>query len=266
MKGKKPSYFIIILSLILLEANIGFGQKGFLMEERKLVDKFKLADAKFQKGKEHFLKEKYDKAEKELKQCLEILPEHADALFFLSQIDYKEGDFEQALADIEKAKANYKFIAQFYTFTHQQYLDALRDERSKLENEVMILREQYNKTANEEDKQKIQAVVSSISNQISAIDARLNTPFPAELEIPAEYFYFHGNVLFKLKKYQEAHDQYLDALRIDPKNANAYNNLINLFYMAKKYDQALSYVKQAEANGVEINPKLKTAILKALER
>ena len=33
--------------------------------------------------------------------------------------------------------------------------------------------------------------------------------------------------------------------------------------MAKSYDEALKLVNQAEANGVELNPKLKEAVLKA---
>jgi pentatricopeptide repeat protein len=40
----------------------------------------------------------------------------------------------------------------------------------------------------------------------------------------------------------------------------AYNNLINLYYSAGKYQKALHYVEQAGAGGVNINSRLKEAV------
>jgi len=264
MKNKMLLILTLVFSFLLLAADWSFSQRDFHMTERKLVDKFKMADAKFQKGKGLFVKEKYEKAEMELRACLEVMPEHADALFFLSQIDYKKGDFEQALADIEKAKSNYEFIGQLYTFTHQERLEALRDEKFKLENELTTLQDQLNRASTDEERQKIQASIMQVKNSLSPINSRLNEPIPPVLKIPAEYYYFHGNVLFKLKKFDEAHDQYLEAIKIEPKHTSAYNNLVNLYYMSRNYELALKYIKQAEANSVKLNPELKKAVLKAL--
>lgn len=264
MKNRMLLLLTFAFSFILLAADWSFGQRDFNMAERKLVDKFKMADAKFQKGKGLFVKEKYEKAEMELRACLEIMPEHADALFFLSQIDYKKGDFEQALADIEKAKSNYEFIGRLYTFTHQERLEALRDEKFKLENDVMNLQTALSRITSQEERQKVRMSIDRVKNDISAINLRLNEPIPPVLKTPAEYYYFHGNIFFKLKKFEEAHDQYLEAIKIEPKHASAYNNLINLYYMTKNYEQALKFIDQAEASGVKFNPELKKAVLKAL--
>jgi tetratricopeptide (TPR) repeat protein len=264
MKNRMLLLLTIAFSFLLLAADWSFGQRDFHMTERKIVDKFKMADAKFQKGKGLFVKEKYEKAEMELRACLEVMPEHADALFFLSQIDYKKGDFEQALADIEKAKSNYEFIGQLYTFTHQERIEALRDERSKLEDTLFALQDTLNRARTDEERQKIQASIMEVRNSISPIDSRLNEPLPPVLKIPAEYYYFHGNIFFKLKKFEEAHNQYLEAIKIEPKHASAYNNLINLYYMTKNYEQALKLIDQGEANGVKLKPELKKAVLKAL--
>jgi pentatricopeptide repeat protein len=263
MKRKKGPFIVLFLFFILLCANLSFGQKGFLMTERKVVEKYRLADAKFQKGKGYFIKGKDDKAEKEFRACLEIMPGHADALFFLSQIDYKKGDFNQALADIEKAKENYQHIGEFFTFTHQQRLETLRDEKMKMENEILTLQGQLAMAKTEEDKQKIQASINNVRALMMTIDTRLNEPLPDVLKTPADYYYFHGNILFKLNKFQEANDQYLEAIRIEPTHASAYNNLINLYFMGKNYEIALQFINQAEANGVKLNQKLKEAVLKA---
>jgi tetratricopeptide (TPR) repeat protein len=92
----------------------------------------------------------------------------------------------------------------------------------------------------------------------------MNEPMPQLGEMSADYYYFNGNIFMKLKKYNEAHANYIEALKQNPLHGNASNNLASLYYMIKKYQQALDYLNQAEANGVKINPEFKKAILKAL--
>jgi len=53
-------------------------------------------------------------------------------------------------------------------------------------------------------------------------------------------------------------------VRINPKHGDAYNNLASLYYMVKKYSQAMEYLKLAEENGAQVNPKFKEALQKAI--
>jgi len=85
-------------------------------------------------------------------------------------------------------------------------------------------------------------------------------------ELPADYYYIHGNILFNLKRFQGARDQYLKAIGVDAGHIRAYNNLANLYYTAKDYENALKVLEQAEAKGVALNPKLKEAVLKAAQK
>jgi tetratricopeptide (TPR) repeat protein len=104
--------------------------------------------------------------------------------------------------------------------------------------------------------------IDELRREISAINARLNEPARAEpLPLPAGYSYIHGNILFKMNKFQEAETEYLKAVGADPHHLPAYNNLINLRYVAKDYERALRYIEEAERNGLALNPKLKEAIL-----
>jgi pentatricopeptide repeat protein len=263
MKTKMRIFFLLLLSVLVAMTDSSFGQRGFGMSEKKLVEKFKRSDVRFQNGKEYFNKEKYDKAEKELKTCVELMPEHADAYFLLAQIDLKKGEFNQALAEIEKAESNYEFIGQFYAYTQELRLEQLRDDKSRLGSELEAYRDKLAKATTDEERQRIQALLNQTQAQLSSINSRLNEPLPDVLVIPGDYYYIHGNILFKLQKFQEAHDRYLEAIKIDPKHPGAYNNVINLCYMAKNYDEALKFVNQAEVNGVPLNPKLKEAVLKA---
>jgi tetratricopeptide (TPR) repeat protein len=263
-----PGAALILLftSLLLLGAQFALGQRGFGETEKKLVDKFKRSDARFQKGKALFAKEKYDQAEKELKTCLEMMPEHADAYFLLAQINYRRGDFVQALADVEKAESNYEFIGQFYTYTHQLRLEQLRDDKMKLESQLSLLRDELAKARTAEDRQKIQSAMNPIQSELANINTRLNEPLPDVLEAPADYYYVHGNIQFKLRRYQEARSEYLEAIKIDRKHALAYNNLVSLDYMAGNYEEALKTINQAELEGVQLNPKLREAVLKAAKK
>jgi tetratricopeptide (TPR) repeat protein len=263
MKRDYPGFVILFLSFFLLWTQTTFGQKTIETEEKNIIQKFRVADVKFQKGRENFNKGKYDKAGQEFQDCLKVMPQHSEALFYLSQIEHNRGDFDQALTDIEKAKANFHLLGDFYTWVDTQRLDSLRQEKMKLQQQLGNLQTQLAQARSDTDKRKIQTSVESVSSQIKVVDSRLTEPLPALLKMPADYFYFHGNILFKLKKYEAADDQYLEAIKADPSHTNAFNNLINLHYMAKDYEGALKFLNQAEVNGVKINPSLKEAVLKA---
>jgi tetratricopeptide (TPR) repeat protein len=62
--------------------------------------------------------------------------------------------------------------------------------------------------------------------------------------------------LYKLKKFEESQKQYLLAIKINPGHGDAYNNLANLYYLAKQYQKALDCLNRAEANGVKTNPPI----------
>lgn len=239
---------LLVLSL-LIGTKPAFCQEAFKMDENTF-QKFKLAKRMFEKGQELFLKEKYDKAAEALHECLTNFPNYSQADYFLSQIYYQKGDFDKALDHINKARANYKFMANLLVASQQKYLDELRIEKQELQS---ILPSITNKEEIERTRKKI-----------DVINSRLTEPLPLVSEMSADYYYFTGNIFMKLKKYNEAHANYIEALKLNPLHGNASNNLASLYFMIKKYQKALDYLTQAENNGVKINPEFKKAILKAL--
>ncbi len=240
-----------------------FGQKDFTREEKLLFQRFKIANKYFEDGKKHFLKEEYRKAEKELKKCLDKMPEHSGACFFLSQISDKKGNLDQALEQIEKAKENFARMVRIKTNIEQLYIFELQEQRSQKEERLRELQQGLSNVA-PQDRSKIQSAIGAIEGEIATINSRLTKPIPTEEEMPADYFYLHGNIFFKLRKLEEAYAQYQEAIRINPKYGEAYNNLANLYYMSKQYQKALDCLNQAEASGAEVNPAFKKAVLKAL--
>jgi tetratricopeptide (TPR) repeat protein len=249
-----------------------YAQREFHMVEKKLVEKYKLAQKYYLNGKKNFIKDDLKKAEEELDKCLQVMPEHADAYYLLAQIEYKKGSFEKALDDIQKAIANHEYIAQFYTFTHQERLETLREQKRKAEEQILALQDELNKLAGmtgsdaEMQRARIRSEIQTKQSGIAQIDSQMHEPVPDVLQIPADYYYMHGNIFFRMKQFQNAYEQWIKTIEIDPKHGNAYNNLANLYFMSKQYEQALKYLELAESSGAEVNPEFKKALLKAVDK
>lgn len=237
MKRSKQVLTILSISMFFFcLCGSSLAQEDFTREEYKLFQKYQSASKRFEKGKKEFGKGKLDKAEKEFNECLKIMPQHADSYFMLAQIAYRKGDLELAKSLMEKAEENYHYIVKM-----KMNMEQIR---------ILKMREAKNEGTYDE-------------RGTEAIDHRLNRPVATKEEIPADYHYIHGNILFKLREFQKAHDMYVKAINVDPKYGDAYNNLINIYLMSKQYQKGLEYLKMAEDNGVEINEKLKKALLKA---
>jgi len=235
----KPKQMLSFLSLVFFLFCLygsSFAQEDYTREEFKLFQKYQAANTRFEKGKKEFGKGKLDKAEKEFSESLNIMPEHADSYFMLAQIAYKKGAFELARSQMETAKENYHFIVKMKMNMEQ----------------VRILKMQEARDSGRYDERGA-----------AGLDARLTRPVTTKGEIPGDYHYIHGNILFKLREFQQAHDMYLQAVTVEPKHKDAYNNLINMYLMSKQYQKGLDYLKLAEENEVKINEKLKEALLKA---
>lgn len=260
--------FIVCASVLLGTIPATAQEKDWSREEYKLLQKFKMARGPFEKGKELFLKENYKKAEDELSKCLEVMPEYAEADFYLSQIYYKQGNLEKASTHIEKAKKNYVFLIKMNLNREHQYLIQLRDQRENLNQAWSHLQSQLAKASAQEEQGKIQGQIWKVESDINIIDIEIRKYISEQKEIdelPANYFYHHGNILIRQNKFKEAYEQYQEAIRIDPKHGNAYNNLANLYFLSKQYEKAWDCLEKAEAYGATVNPKFKEAVQKALK-
>lgn len=270
MKRKKRILVLIVPFLavaIFLSSAFVFGQEDYTRDEYKLRQAFKIANSLFEKGQKSFLKEDYKKAQGEFLQCLQKMPEHADAAFYMAQISYKLGNHEKALKYIEMAKENYKFIVKLKLNRQQQYFIQLQEQRGRIEQVILELRARLPRVTDAQVKERIRADIGRKEADIAILDKQLRSPVPdveKEEQTPADYFYVHGNILFKLKNYQDAFTQYKETIKIDPGHGNAYINLANLYYMGKQYQKALDCLNSASENGAAVNPKFKDAILKAL--
>lgn len=263
---KKVFITALFAGLWIFSSTLAFAQRDFNMSEKKLLEKFKMANSQFLEGESAFKKGNYKKATKKLNECLSIMPEHANAYFYHAQISLKEKDFTNALKWIEKAKDNFKFIAQFQNFTHQQLMEMMRDQRSGLQEQLQSMENTLNQTStSSSNRDQISSQISLIKQKISTLDQQMNRPITNYDEMPADYFFIHGNIFFQMKQFGQARDQYIQAIATDPTNVGACNNLTNIYFVIEKNNaKAWETIQQAETHGVQINPKLKEAVQKAV--
>jgi tetratricopeptide (TPR) repeat protein len=253
---------VIGMMALLAPALSLFGQKDFNVDEKKLIDTFKRANPFYLSGAELFAKGKLDMAVKKLLDCLEAMPEHADASYLLAQIHLKRRELSRALDAITTAEKNYAANARFQNFSHQDYLDRLRQQREGLETQRTQIERKIQAMAGSSNPEKgrLEQEIQLFVQSIREIDRRLNSPVAATIEIPADFFYIHGNILFQSGSPVGAAAQYREAIRLDPRHGNAYNNLALASFSLGKYREALDYLLQAEAAGVKVNPDFKKAI------
>jgi tetratricopeptide (TPR) repeat protein len=240
-------------------------QKDFNMDEKRLIERFKRANPYYLDGAKQFAKGKLDKAEKKLMEAIKVMPEHADAYYVMAQIHLKRKAFPEALAAITTAEKNYAATAKLHTFTYQEYLDRLRKQKQDLEERRQKVQEALSRwpvSASNPDpeRDRLENEEQALTQNIHAVNNRLTSPIPPTFEIPADYFYIHGNALFQLRRAPEAAAQYQEAIRLDPKHGNAYNNMALVQFSLGKYREALDCLEQAEAAGVKVNPDFKKAV------
>lgn len=236
-------------------------QKDFSQSEKEMLAKYKQARAHFLKGGENLKKGKLDKAERDADNSLGILPRYADARLLKAEIGYQRGRYEEALTEITIAKDDFVTVKDLYAFSYQDYLERLREQRDDLENYIKDMSTNVSDKGSSQGRNPAQAAISKARQDIAEIDRKLHEPIPQTMEIPAEFHYIHGNILFKLKRFAEARDQYQAAVKANPRHANAWNNLLSIHFASGDQAGTLRLLEEAETNGVQVNEKLKQAIL-----
>jgi len=258
----------LIVLLVVCWSGFVFGQDAQVMDQNAL-SKFRIAKTQFYKGEKLFNKGDWNKAEKMLMECLENFPGYSYAHFYLSRIAYELKNFTKALEYIESAKKTHIIFSKLSASTYQEYLDQLREQKSSLEQQIIDMKQKLSTIGSggiNKARSDLENGISASEASIAQINNRLNSPIAQLAEIPADYFYIHGNILFKMNKFQESYDQYMLAVKSDPKHSNALGNLANLCFMSTQYQKALDYLDKAESFGFKANPKFRAAINDALKQ
>jgi tetratricopeptide (TPR) repeat protein len=224
----------------------------------------------YTKGAEQYQNKDYPEAEKYFKEALDILPEFAEAGFFVGMCRYNMGEFEKALTGFEEAKGKYPVWTATIKKIQQDDYDRMS---SRLE-ELRFWKQDVMNTMGDYRSQDMTNTpsYSNLSNQLAFIDSEISKleglkgslSIDAGETIPAKYYFHAGNCLLKLEKFDKALEQYEKAIEVDQNFGQAYHNIAAILFMAKEYEDAWLYLQSAKQLGAEINAELEKKLNEAL--
>ncbi len=274
MQTKHVTIITLLVLLVFAGGTFLQGQERFMLNQED-APKFRLAKQLFQSGQQYMVNEKYMNAEKAFTDCLKHFPKYSYADYALAQIYYQQKKYTLALIHIQNAKESYKFIAKLGAAAQTEYIMKLRDQKMKLSEDMQRNEDRFqfvknHPTMSEEEKAaetiNLRGHIRHSEQTITRIQERTLTPIAKGTDVPGGYYYVHGNVFFKVKRYKDALDQYLEAVKAEPTFGDAYNNIANLYFLARNYHKAMHYVNKAEKNGAEVHPNFKNDILVAIKK
>ncbi len=272
-KGQRtgsPMVFLLMMTVVVfLMPGPCPGQSDSLasMDEGDFIHKYKSANKAFERTfNRHLLKGNLLKAEKGLLKCQDIMPGHVGSLFYLAYVCYKKKEYNRALEYIRRAKAGYEVIARKITGIQKHSAHKVKEKQNVLREAL----DSYQGFESFDGACAISPIMREMRGEMARLEgggaSRGTAASGPQDPVPAEYFYLHGNILFRLKQYAGARDQYLETIKKNPKHRNAYNNLVNLYYVTRKPGKSLYYLELAAENGVPVDRRLKQAVLKESEK
>lgn len=228
-----------------------------------LLLKYKAQEKTLVKAEKLLKKHQAAGAEASLLKCLEGIPEHYEAHYLLALMEAERGGYPAAISHMERAEAELERLAGLCRAWQEEHA---RDET--------VERELVSGEATKE---------SAIQSNCRAAGSKVDTGLldreagiapvsglapldPRRFEIPAAYFFAHGNFLFKSRRWPEAAARYRLAVERDPRLAAAWNNLLSALLLAGQGDEARSWLERAGQAGVDVNPGLRREVEKVAPR
>ena len=249
--------------LMLALAMPGIAQKNFNMNEKEMVRDFKLSNSHFLKGQKLFKKGQTEKAVASMQECLRIFPRHDKAHLVMAGIYLKQRKLAEAETEIIAAKKGFEFLQKWYAFTYQEYMNSLRGRKDAIDKQIVTHLAAISQVSRPGQKSMYENKIQQLKTEKTAIDSRLNEFMRTGVQMPANYHYIHGNILFLSRQFRQAMSEYTLTVEKDPKNGGAFHNMANIYFMMKQYDKARESLTKAEACGIKVNPKFLEALEKA---
>lgn len=257
-----PSFFACFFAAILIVAPL-LGQKDDDLD--KALSKLGAASPSFAAGLRDFAAGRLDKAEKAFAGCVDKFPSHAYARYYLANILFLRRDYAASLEQMELALAHLDLMKVLGERAEQRKIAKLGELRASLD----AMWEAADHTSEPcRNRRSIEWDKREVENEAFQAEKAVAEKEAAFGRVKAHYTYFLGNILFRLQRTPEAFRRYEEAVRIDPRHADAYNNLIAISYIARQYAVAQAFLEQAERQGLDesLNLELKERLFKALGR
>ncbi len=233
------------------------GQREDTIDEA--LKRLSSANAPYAKGMEEYKMGRFEKAEAAFEACLKKFPEHAYAHYYLANIHFIRKDFPSSLDHMDKALARFDTMKTLGTRAEER--------KTKQHDSIRLtLEEMADSSTSCRDSRSIEMVQNLLDVEDFNREKAAAQREEMFVRMRAHYVYFLGNVLFQLQRVPEAFRRYEEAVRLDPRHADAYNNLIAICFLVREYKTAQAFLERAEEQGLDesLNLELKEQLFKAL--
>jgi len=256
---------IILLCGILAAGAVAAAEGPEVPEETavSLLLKYKAQEKTLAKSQKLMKKHQAATAEASLMQCLENVPEHYEAHYLLALLAAERGDYPAAVGHMERAEAEMERLAGLCRTWQKQNASEETAERELVSGDA---------TRASTIQSLCQAAHSKVDTGLMDEAAGVAPvtgpkPFdPKRFEVPAGYFFVHGNFLYKSRRWPEAAARYRLAVERDPRLAAAWNNLLSALLLAGQSGEARAMLEQAVQAKIKLNPGLRQAVEAAAPR
>ena len=233
-------------------------------QDKSLIDawdRLPKADRWFQQGVREFQAGRSADAAKDFEKCLRELPRHAFARYYLANIAYVANDLPRALGDMDGALEDLGFMESLNDY-------GLTQKAKTYDSYKRMMEAEWAAAKNCRARAEIDSLSGVIKDAEKKQQLQLDAQKAARLRQKAHYLYFRGNIHFRLERFDDAARDYEQAIALDPRHANAYNNLAAIYYLAGKHGRALEFLEAADRQGLEdnLNMNLRYLVLEALGR
>jgi len=236
-----------VAALLILAVSWCWGPSPVLgIEELPDTQRVMLAKTHLDKGMKLLAGGSEKEGEAEIQAAIQVFPDFADAHIQLGNLAMRRRDYTRGLDCYIHARDS---LSHLQGLSHQQEAER----RRRLQESIDILQErveQLRSSRRPGDAGKIDEAMVRMDKlrqeQMKAFPT--NSP-----PIPPELHFLIGNARMSLEQFDQALEEYRQALVLRPDFGEVHNNLAVIYLYRKDYAQAWVHVHAAEKAGVRIN-------------
>jgi tetratricopeptide (TPR) repeat protein len=243
--------WIVMLGLVLAGGNLAAE-----VDAKQIAKAAKQA----QRGTEALDEGRAAQARTYFEKALKLVPPYPEAHAGLGHLAMQDEDFEAALWEYGLARDGYAELAEnLYDVEMQRYYRA-QTLVPGLQQELILLQTGEQRMTESDRRWR----VTELEQQIRDLENLQPPRKEAMHEPPARMDFFVGNALSRLRRWEEAIEEYEACIHKQPGFAAVYNNLAFAYWRHGRPQDALASLEQAEELGVRVNPRFKADVERSL--
>jgi Tfp pilus assembly protein PilF len=207
----------------------------------------------YQLGQAHMQSEEWDQAEAAFKRSIQLDPLFTLAHYSLGQVYMNTRVYPRAVQ---------AFTACKEAFKQQTALGSVDKDvgEHQLDQEIRDLKDTINLyQSGTVHTDQPQNAVLKLESRVAELE-RMRRRGTISTDVPAEFSLALGSAYLRNGQLPEAEREYLEAVRVNPKLGEAWNNLAVVYMSTSRLVEAENAVKQAEKAGFKVHPQLKKDI------